>query len=561
MSVLIKDGRIVDGTGNPWFYSDIEIENGKIKRMARKLKVKAGRTIDAEGLVVAPGFVDVHDHPEGYILFHPEMEPYVFQGITTETLGHCGISIFPDKETYLATLAPSPWRALWWFDEVAESAYHWNSLTEYRQLVRQIGISINLAPFMGQGTIRWKAGLRVVKPTEDRKPTAKEMEEMKRLVRRGMEEGAFGLSISLDYPPGRYTEEEEIVELSKSLAEYHGVFAVHTKNCSTAGGIREIIEVAKKAGVQLHIAHIGGYATLLTGTTNTLPESLGLLDRARGEGMDITCDVQVCSDFGTSVDVVKGICYFMCTVWAPQPLKGAETFDKFLENLKNPKFREEVKRTVLKYIGDPCRYFKPFFEEHLDICTLFKTGDEKLEGKTLGQIAKKIGVDPRDLYFDIVFGVSPIIDKSIKPTIIMNFESPEVTKKASIHWLSTTCMDHTPRQSPEDTPWLGSYIEMPLFFRHLVDSGIRMEEAIRKMTSFPAQILGIYDRGILRPGMKADMVIFNPSEYRGVADYYNPTANAGGVSYVMVNGKLVLDNGELTKERPGEILSRKETKA
>jgi N-acyl-D-amino-acid deacylase len=556
MNVLIKNGRVVDGTGNPWFYSDIEIENGKIKRMARKLKVKADRTIDAEGLVVAPGFIDVHDHPEGYILFHPEMEPYVFQGITTETLGHCGISIFPDKETYLGTLASSPWRSLWWVDEVAESAYNWHSLTEYRQLVRKLGIPINVAPFMGQGTIRWKAGLRIVKPTEDRKPTRKEMEGMKQLVRRGMEEGAFGLSISLDYPPGRYTKEEEMVEILKVVAENNGVFAIHAKDCSTPEGVREAIEVARKAGVRIHVAHIGGYAPMLTGTTYTLPESLGLLDRARGEGMEITCDVQVCSDFGTSVDAVKGILFFICTVWSPQPLKGTETFEMFLENLKNPNFREEVKRTVLKYVGDPCRYLKPFFEEHLDVCTLIKTGSKELEGKTLAKIAKENGVDIIDLYFSIVFGISPIIGESVKPTIIMNFESSEVTKKACSHWLSTPCMDHTPRQSPEDAPWLGSYIAMPKFYKNVVDYGLRMEEAIRKMTSLPAQVLGLYDRGILRPGMRADIVIFDPSEYRGAADYYNPNANAAGVSYVMVKGKLVLDNGELTGERPGEILSK-----
>ncbi len=185
-------------------------------------------------------------------------------------------------------------------------------------------------------------------------------------------------------------------------------------------------------------------------------------------------------------------------------------------------------------------------------------GDEMSETvkKTLDEIARKKGVDVRDLFFDIVFGVSPIIAKGAKPHIIQSLESREAIKKANHHWLSVPITDMTPQKLGGMAGGYGAYITMPRFFRDAVDSGIRMEEAIRKMTSFPAQSWGLYDRGILRPGMKADIAILDAAEYRPVADLWHPNALAAGVSHVIVNGKLVLDNGELTKERPGEVLSR-----
>ncbi len=556
MNILVKNGRIVDGTGNPWFFGDIEIEDGKIKQIARKLAVKADRTIDAEGLVVSPGFIDPHCHVDGYCLIHPDMAPYVYQGITTETLGLCGYSPFPDKQTYLEHAGSTPWGTLWWVDEVAKSGYDWNSLTDYRNLAVRIGISIDIAPFIGHGSIGWKAGIRTLKRVAVRKTTATEMDEMRRLTRQGMEEGAFGLSEAMDYAPNMYTDADEIVELAKIVAEYNGILAIHTENVGMPEGIRDAIEIARRAGMQLRIVHIGRRQGYLSGDTNTLPENLALLDRARGEGMDITADVLQTVDFGLSADAFKRSFFFICTRYATEAPKGMESFEGYLEKLKQPDFREEVKQTVIKYAGDSSRYFKQIYEEHMGIYTLINTGNDELEGKTLGKIAKMKGLHPRDIFFDVVFGTSPLLAEGVRPTIIMSMESKADIKKASWHWLTTPSMDMTPRQEPQITPWYGAYITMPRFFRDAVDSGIRMEEAVRKMTSFPAQSWGLYDRGLLRTGMKANVVIFDPDEYRPMADWYNLTALTEGVNTVMVDGKIVLDQGELTKERPGVILTR-----
>lgn len=563
MNILIKNGRIIDGTGNPWYYGEVEIEDGKIKRMARKLGGKAGRVIDADGLIVTPGFIDTHCHTDGYCLSYPEMAPYVLQGITTETLGHDGYSPFPDKQSYVEHAASSPWASLWYADEVRKSEHDWHSLTEYRQLISEIGLGIDIAPLIGYGTIGWKAGYRVIKAADVRRPTAKEFEEMKRLTRKGMEEGAFGLSQSMDYPPQRYAEAAELIELAKIAAEYNGVFAIHTRNIALPDGLREAGEVAKKAGVKLRIVHIGRRRTYLPlpGITNTLPENLGILERMRSEGMDVTADVMQTVDFGAAAELFKYTFFNVCMDYAPQPPEGVKTFDQFQEKLKTPKFREEVKQTVIKYIGDACRYYKDIYERNLGVhYLLINTGDEELEGKALGIIAQEKGLNAQDLFFDIAFGTSPLIAKGAKPSLIYSGELHEDIKKASAHWLSMPSTDMVPRPNPDLVPWYAPYITMPRFFRDSIDSGIRMEEAIRKMTSFPAQSWGLYDRGLLRPGMKADIVILDPEEYRPLADFWHPSRKPAGVSYVLVNGKLVMDQGVLTKERPGKILAHSEGK-
>lgn len=571
MNILIKNGKVIDGTGNPWYYADIEIEDGKIKRMERKLEIKADKVINAEKLVVTPGFISHHGHVDGYMLFHPDMEPVVTQGITTTTMGHCGYSAFPDKQSYAGHACSHLFYALWYGEEVAKSSYDWHSLNEYRELVKSLGgIPIDVVPVMGHGTIRWKAGVRPLRKKDVRKPTSKEIKKMKELTKQGMEEGAFGLSESMDYAPNRYAEEDEIVELAKIVARYNGVLDPHCRNLASPEGIKEMIEIAKKTGVQLHIAHISNNAICRPGDTNVFPESFGVLERARAEGMDITTDVIQTVEYGFRVDILRDNWYRACES-APKRPKGAETYESYLKNLKKPKFREEVKRAVIEFVKG--EYFEFLFRDHADLPILINTENPEIENKPLGEIAKKIGVKPDDLFFDLTFGASPIIAEGVKPSIIFDFEPEEDVAIASQHWLAMPAEDQSPRpDTPELTPWPGAYYIMPRFFNNFIypavstnvtfqwpgPRGQNVEQAIRKMTSFPAQAWGLYDRGILRPGMKADIVIFDPVEYRERSTRHNPCLTAVGMYYVMVNGKLVLNNKKLTAARPGEVLSKKD---
>jgi len=557
VDIVIKNGKVVDGTGNPWFYNELGIEDGKIKEMARKLEVEADRTIDTEGLVVAPGFVDPHCHSEGAIVFHPEMEGPISQGVTTQTLGLCGTSPFPDKKTYIE-LCSHVYGAnvLWYHKEFAKSTYDWNSLTEYSRLVMDRRPAINEVPLLGLGTILWKAGFKVAVPAEARKLTAEEMEKMKELTKQGMKEGAAGLSSSFDYIPDRYIDHDDLIPLLKIVADYSGGWFPHIRGLATPEGIREGIEIARKAGVSLHIAHINPIPSIYYGDVSPLPECLGIVDRARREGMDITFNVIQMGNYCYRHDSLKYSWRYFCRMYAAKPPEGIDSVDQFLKNLESPDYREEVKQLAIKHAGDAERYLGPLFQDHLGDVILIKTGDESLENKTLGQIGKEKGINPRDLFFDISFGVSPLVPKESNAFLIVPEDSEHaMVVEATNHPLAMPSSDFPIFSIPPDyycSP--APYASFPYYYRNAIEHGVRMEEAVRKMTSFPAQCLGLTDRGILRKGMKADIVIFDPAEFRSAADYYNPTAKAPGVSYVIVNGKLVLDNGEQTKERPGQVL-------
>ncbi|MFC2003821.1 amidohydrolase family protein [Chloroflexota bacterium] len=569
MNILIKNAKVVDGTGNPWFCSDIEIEDGKIKQMERKLAVKADRTIDAEGLVVAPGFVDPHCHNDGPIVFHPDMDNYITQGVTTGVLGLCGTSPFPDKETYLSLLSQVYGGDVFWYSkEFAKSDYDWHSLSDYSSLVMSRRPAVNVAPLIGLGTILWKVGYRASTEKEARRLTAEEIKGAKDLIRQGFEQGAIALSTSRDYFPDRYLVADDYIEPLKVVAEYNRPFFPHTRLLATPDGLKEALEIVRKTGVRMHISHLNvttnwgwGY-----GSVNRLPECLGILDTAREEGIDVTFDVIQNMSYCFRLDSLLRQFRYFCREWADKPLEGVESFEQFRNNCQRPEYRAEVREIVTNYIGRAEQYLSGMFAEHLDMTILIKTGDKKTEGKTLGKIAKEQGLNPRDLFFDIAFGVSPLVANCPHAVEIWPFTAghpnEENVVKATNHPLGMPSSDYPILATPVEYYYSPSaYATASYYYEKAKDYGVRLEEVIRKLTSLPAQVLGLKDRGMLREGMKADIVIFDPEDFRAGADYYNPEEKAPGVSYVLVNGRVVLDNGELTEERPGEVLLLKSKRA
>ncbi|MFC2003175.1 amidohydrolase family protein [Chloroflexota bacterium] len=563
MNILIKNGKVVDGTGNPWFYYDIEIEDGKIKQMKRKLEVKADRTIDAEGLVVAPGFIDAHCHADGPLVFRPALEEYKSQGITTTTFGSDGMGLYPDKKSFLE------WSLQWYGSDTnmyskvfAKSAYDWHSLTDLCQLIMSQGPAINSVPLLGLGPILFKVGYEVKSDAEVRRLTAEEMAKVKSLISQGFKEGAVGLSSSRDYPPDKWLEIDDYVEILKEVKKHNGVFFPHTILVGTPQGVREAIKMAKLSGVELHILHVVVAPNWQFGTGNNLREVLGLIDSAREDGVDVTFDVSQDLDFIYRKDGLTRQIRFFCRVYGTPPPKGVESLEQFHKNLEDPSYREMIKRTTLEVIGRSERYAAAFWQNHLDNAILTKTGDEKLEGKTVGQIAKGLGVNATDLFFDMAFNVSPVLRDRPHALVTLPRNSghpnAENVLEASLHPLAMPSSDYPVFPTPPEYFYMGSapWGIMPTYFRRTTARGQRLEETIRKMTSAPARVFGLTDRGILRPGMKADIVIFDPVEFRSVADYDHQNARAEGVHYVMVNGRLVLDKGELTEERPGEVLVR-----
>jgi len=557
VDILIKNGKIIDGTGNPWFYGDIGIKDGTIKLIDRKLKVDADRIIDADGLVVAPGFVDSHCHSDGSVVFHPEMEAAISQGITTQTLGLCGTSPYPDKQTYI-DLCSNVYGAniLWYHKEFAKTNYDWNSLTDYSRLVMERRPAINVVPLIGLGTIMWKAGYQVAAAKDARRITDDEVNKAKELTEQGMMQGAVGLSSAFDYVPERYVDTNDLVPILKVVADYNGAWFPHTRGLATTDGVREGIELAKKAGVALHIAHVNPIPSIQYGDADPLPECLGLVDRARREGMDITFDVIQMGNYVYPHESLKYSWRYFCRMYPARPPEGVESFEQFFKNLEKPEYRDEVRRLVVKHVGEAERYLGPLFQYHLGDVMLIRTGDESLDNKTLGQIGKERGIDPADLFFDISFGISPLVPKGSKAAIIIPEDSEHtMVVEATNHPLAMPSTDFSVFDAPLDYFWSpAAYASFPYYFRSAINHGVKMEEAVRKMTSFPAQSLGLPDRGILKEGLKADIVILNPSEFRNAADYNNPIAKAPGMINVIVNGKLVQDNGVLTLERPGQVI-------
>jgi N-acyl-D-amino-acid deacylase len=560
MKLLIRNGKIIDGTGNPWFLGDIEIEGDEIKQIARKLNVTADRTIDAEGMVVSPGFMDPHAHRDGLVLIHPDMEGDITQGITTGTLGLCGVSPFPDKETYLDHL--SHWwggAGLWWTREVAKSPLNWHSLKEYASVVTSQGISINVVPFLGFTDILWKAGFQVKQSSEIRKITPAEMEKVKELTRQGMEEGSPGFTSSFDYYCSRYVEDEDYVEPLKIVAEYNGVFMPHTYMVATPDGVKRAIAIAQKAGVQLHVSHMHHSPSTFYGNTDTTPECIGIVERARTEGKDITFDIIQNPGWAWPARLGPRMWRSLIRMYSGEPVEGTESLDSFIQHLQDPEYRKATKKRFVHCICQSAPYWDPFFKEHYNDAFVIRTGDAHLENMTLGEISRETGIEPLDIYFDACVGAGNIFPKGSDPLFIWHtIGKPEIIVEATNHPLGMPSIDLPTIATPkEEQPNPFAYGAFPKYFVSALAQGTRIEDTIRKMSSYPAQMMGIYDRGILRRGMKADIVILDPKRFRSPADNLNPVAKSLGLYYVIVNGKIVLENGKLTQERPGQVLLRK----
>ncbi len=560
-AVLIKNGKIVDGTGSPWFSSDILIGGDKIEKIGMRLKVKADKVIDAQGMVVAPGFVDAHNHVEGSILFRPDCEEYITQGITTEKMGDCGFSAFPNKKSFIEHWLSFPVSRQGYTNTFLQSSYDWNSGTEYYNILKEKGIAVNVVPYIGAGTIAWDTGYRVLKEADARRVTPGEMEKMKALVRKGMEEGARGLSVGMDYCPQRYIPTDQLIELEKVAAEYGGIFPMHVTASATPEGLEQAIEIAKAAGIPLRIAHLNAAPACLPGfPEDPLGDCIKIIDKARAEGMDIAFDVIQQAELPVPAKGFAFAFYSIISQYAPELPEGAETMESYFQNLRDPAFRELIKLAIIQVGGLAARWLGVFAAEHADMGRLINTGDPEFEDRTLGEIANKLHMKPQDLLFDLVFGVVPgFEDKDVYIVIPAHgTRDREGIMRASRHILACPSTDLAigehmgPTPPPINRPH--TYSIMATFYRDQIEYGIPIEEPIRKMSSFAAQQIGLTDRGILKEGLKADIVIFDPETFAPKATMMNPYSRAEGMKHVIINGVVALDNGELTKSRPGEVL-------
>jgi len=581
--LLIKNGLIVDGSGAHAYKGSLGVVGKRIAEIGDVSSSSADIVIDAENLIVAPGFIDPHSHVDQYILVCPTLEDYVVQGVTTAIGGNCGYSSAPVKDLYLALSLPDvlcelrkpfmyqgwdwplPWNSFIPLDEFRDKAkevygidINWRSFTEFLGRIEEEGISINFAPLVGHGNIR----LAVMGSNYKRKATAAEVEEMKKLVAEAMEAGAFGMSTGRDYPPQDYADTDEVVELAKVVKNYGGFYCTHYSGCNI-NGLKGAAEIGRKSGAPVHISHlITGYGVVpVTRSSHDvvspkIPEAL--LESAAYETLKVA-DKYIKENIFTSFDVVLSA--IGCTeylAWFLRPwLACAGSREVPAKYLKIENFRKELKEAVNTgkwSIGNYwlIRIVSCKNKEYLRR-TIAEIAEEKNEGE-LDTLLNLVIEDP-GTRVEYSFRDESQIEIFIKHSYAM----PSLDKYAPIYgsWKRTNPSYMLPYEYHDCYPLLSTG-GFPLYFRRFVRELkiLTLEEAVRKATSLPAQTFNIKDRGILRKGAYADIVVFNHEEIKDMGDSVEPLQRPKGIEYVLVNGEVVMEKKQHKGIRTGKVLRK-----
>ena len=522
--VLLVNARVVDGTGAPSMSADVGVRGDRIAAVGDLAGSDAHRTIDADGRVVAPGFVDMMGQASLVLITDPaSAESKLRQGITTYLSGEGG-SPAPQSEE---TLRNPP--------VIGGDTLRWRRYSEYFAILESYGIPINVVHDVGLTQVR-----RVVLGDEDVAPTPEQLEQMKALVREGMEDGAVGVSTSLIYPPAIYAATDELIALSAVAGEYGGVYFTHMRNESHAvlDAIREAITIGEGANVPVHIYHLKA-----AGQRNwpLMDEALALIDSARTAGMDVTADIYPYVRNGI------GLGSFL------HPRHYARGTGAFLATLSDPELRAELREEVETDAAWENWYQHVGMDwNNVLIVSASDAVDPRVINMSVAEAAEVLGTDAWNAFFDLVQagGVS------VNP-LSMNEEQKWAALRAPFVMIDTDASPVNPASTASSHP--RAFGAFPRVIAKYVreDGVISLEEAVRRMTSLATQRLGLDDRGVVAEGMAADLVVFDPERLRDVADFgADAMRYAEGVDYLFVNGELVIDDGEMTDARPGRLLRR-----
>jgi N-acyl-D-amino-acid deacylase len=525
LDLVLKNGRIVDGTGNPWFFGNIGIKDDLIVDVGR-INQEGLETIDVRGQVISPGFIDGHCHSDLMVLDNPRSEIKLRQGVTTEVLGNCGMTPAPFAPQNLELLRS-------YLEPVlgkTEREWSWERFGQYVGSLREARPSENVATYVGHGTLRI-----AVMGFENRPASDEELDLMKDLLEESMQVGAIGLSLGLMYAPGSYTSGEELAELCSVLPRYDGLLAVHIRGegNSLIPSIREVIWIAERCGCPLQISHLKA-----AGTSNwgRVAEAMELVEDARSRGLDVTCDVYPYTAGSTS----------LTTLLPPWALEGG--ISRTLERLKDPTSRERIKQelrcehdgwdNLMAATGWDCVY----------ISSLSKGDNADLEGKNIDEISESRALDPADCMMDL------LLEQDGKVSMVF-FHMADTDVEQVLSWeRSLIASDSLHDQAGKPHPRL--YGTFPHVLARYVREKklLTLEEAIRKMTSFPSRRFRLGKRGLIAPGYAADLVVFDPDEISDKATYDDPKNFPEGISHVLVNGAKVLVSGVHGDARAGRAI-------
>ncbi|MEC7739468.1 MAG: D-aminoacylase [Gemmatimonadota bacterium] len=519
--VLISGARVIDGTGNPWFRADVGIRGDLIAEVGSLGGRDAVRTIEARDRIVSPGFIDMMGQSSLVLITDPpSAESKLRQGITTYLSGEGGSPAPQSAETQSAPLI------------IEGDTVRWNTYAEYFAIMERFGIPINVVHDVGLTQVR-----RVVLGEGDIQPTATQLEEMKVLVRQAMEDGAVGTSTSLIYPPAVYARTEELIELTRVAGEYGGVYFTHMRNESHAvlEAIREAITIGEGAGVPVHIYHLKA-----AGQDNwpLMSDALALIDSARAEGVDITADIYPYIRNGI------GLGSFL------HPRHYAEGTDVFLATLSDTELRSRLREEV-ESTSDWENWYRHVGMDWNNVL-IVSALDPNVINLSIAGAAEVLGTDVWSAFFDLVQngGVS-VNPKS------MNEEQKWQALRADFVMIDTDASPVNPATTASSHP--RAFGAFPRVIAKYVreDGVLTLEDAVRRMSSLAAHRLGLYSRGVVAPGMIADLVVFDEEELRDEADFgVDAMQYALGVDYLFVNGTLVIDDGQMMDSQPGRLLKR-----
>jgi N-acyl-D-amino-acid deacylase len=526
--LVITNGHIIDGTGSPWYSGDVGIRGGKIAAIGNLSDTQRTRTIDVHGMVVAPGFIDMLGQSELTILVDPRLPSKIYQGVTTEITGEGG-SIAPLNDSIIQ------------FDRRGFAQYHitpdWRTFQQYFARLEKQGMGINLASFVGATQVR-----RMVLGDDDKQPTPAQLDQMRELVRQAMREGAVGVSTSLEYAPAPYAKTEELIALASEASKFGGIYATHMRDESNAilPAIDEALRIGREGHLPVEIWHLK-----VAGKANwgRMPEVVAKINAARAGGMDVSGDTYAYTAWFNSLSA-------FIPAWAHD---GGDVM--LIERLKDPAMRARIRKDMMT----PSNEWDNEWQEingpqDILIGVVQNPKLLPLQGKRLAEVAKMQNKDPMDALFDLL-----IDDNAATGVAVFGMSEPDIVLALQQPWVAFD--NDSSGTSPEgilgqEHPHPRAYGTFPRILRKYVreEKRLTLEDAIRKCSALPAQRMRLTDRGVLKAGMWADVVVFDPATVRDLATFENPNQLSEGMEYVLVNGVAVIDQGKQTGALPGKVL-------
>lgn len=524
--LVLKGGLVLDGTGAEAFAADVGVCGGRVTALGTIAPGRARRVVDVGGLHLAPGFVDIHSHSDGGVRVHPGGESRVMQGVTTELTGNCGSSAAP-----LGGIDEAVQRAEWAKDGLPQ--VDWSDVASYGASLERAGIALNQALLLGQGTLR-----RHVVGMVDRPLSADELAAVLRLVEQGLEQGAFGLSTGLEYTPGRYTPTNEVVAMARVVARHGGLYASHVRNeeARLLEAVDEALAIGRRAGCRVEISHLKAAGRV---NWDKQASALHMIEGARREGLEVLVDAYPYTAYSTGLKIQL----------PADALEGGDA--KMLARLADAAERTRIRTAVANQIaqepGDPAL---------IVIARMTAPADQSLVGKSLAQIAEGFGVEPAEALLLLLEreqgDVSFIGHAMSEENVARVLRHPLVMLGSDGRVLAAV------GEWAKSKPHPRSYGAFPRLLGHYARDGklMSLPEAVRKMTSMPADQIGLRDRGRIAPGKAADLVAFDAARVRDTATFDDPHRYPEGITHVWVNGVAVVEAGRPTPARPGRALRR-----